>query len=203
MNITADFLNKLGEFEKKYITVADLEKLWERKRVSLKVMVQRLIKAGFLMRLKPGVYVLPDNLAFLAEIANQLYYPSYLSFSSALSRYGVIGQVPYSLTFATTKKSKTMDLGGKEVVYSQIKPELYFGYQLVERMNIADPEKALLDQLYLAALGKAKVDFEELTLTDLDKKRWGEYVKRFPDRVKPAVREINRRWGQVFVGIDK
>lgn len=200
MNITADFLNKLGEFEKKYITVADLEKLWERKRVSLKVMVQRLIKAGFLMRLKPGVYVLPDNLAFLAEIANQLYYPSYLSFSSALSRYGVIGQVPYSLIFATTKKSKTMDLGGKEVVYSQIKPELYFGYQLVERMNIADPEKALLDQLYLAALGKAKVDFEELTLTDLDKKRWGEYAKRFPDRVKPAVREINRRWGQVFVG---
>lgn len=195
-----DVLKMLEQFEKSYFTSEDLGKILGRSGEGFNTTVKRLTDKGVLERLRKGIYRLTTSSWDLERIANQLYYPSYLSFSSALSRYGVIGQVPYSLTFATTRKSKTMDLGGKEVVYSQIKPELYFGYQLVERMNIADPEKALLDQLYLAALGKAKVDFEELTLTDLDKKRWGEYAKRFPDRVKPAVREINRRWGQVFVG---
>lgn len=201
MNITADFLDKLGQFEKKYITVADLEKLLGRERQSLKVLVHRLIKSEFLMRLKPGVYILPDNFAFLPEIANQLYYPSYLSFVSALSRYGIISQIPYSLTFATLKKSKTMTLAKTAVVYSQIKPELYFGYKLEGRINIAYPEKALLDQLYLASLGKVYLDFEELTLIDLDKKRFNQYSKRFPKRVKKGISEIKKRWGQVFVGV--
>lgn len=201
MNITADFLDKLAQFEKKYITVADLEKLLGRERASLKVLVHRLIKSGFLVRLKPGIYILPDNFASLPKIANQLYYPSYLSFISALSRYGIINQIPYSLTFATLKKSKTMTLAKTEVVYSQIKPELYFGYKLEGGINIAYPEKALLDQLYLASLGKAYLDFEEVTLVDLDKKRFNQYSKRFPNRIRKGIRQIKKRWGQVFVGV--
>jgi len=201
MNIKAEFLEKLKQFEKKYLTLADFEKLLERERRSLRVLIHRLVKAGFLNQLKPGVYILPENRAYLDKIANQLYYPSYLSFVSALARWGIIGQMPYSLTFATLKKSKKMMLGQTEVVYSQLKPELFFGYKLEGGINIAYPEKALLDQVYLASLGKGFIDYEELTLIDLDKKRFNDYVKRFPKRIRRGVKEIKKQWGQVFVGV--
>ena len=32
----------------------------------------------------------------LERTANELYYPSYLSFESALSRYGILSQIPYT-----------------------------------------------------------------------------------------------------------
>lgn len=201
MNIKAEFLEKLKGFDKKYLTLADFEKLFKRDRRSLRVFIHRLTKDGFLDQLKPGVYILPENWADLGEIANQLYYPSYLSFVSALSRYGIIGQIPYSLTFATLKKSKKMTLGETEVVYSQLKPELYFGYKMEGGINIAYPEKALLDQIYLASLGKAYIDYEELDLIDLDRKRFNEYARRFPKRIRRGVREIRKRWGQIFVGV--
>ena len=201
MNIKAEFLDKLKQFEKKYLTLADFEKLLGRERRSLRVLIHRLVKEGFLIRLGPGIYILPDNRAYLDQIANQLYYPSYLSLVSALSRDGMIGQIPYSLTFATLKKTKKMVLGGTEVVYSQLKPELYFGYKLEGGMNMAYPEKAILDQVYLASLGKGFIDYEELTLIDLDKQRFKDYAKKFPKRIRRGVREIKKRWGQVFVGV--
>ncbi|MGB9706972.1 MAG: type IV toxin-antitoxin system AbiEi family antitoxin domain-containing protein [Microgenomates group bacterium] len=201
MNIKADFLDKLKEFKKKYLTLADFEKLLGRERESLRVLIHRLVKDGFLDQLKPGVYIIPDNLAYLDEIANQLYFPSYLSFVSALSRYGIINQIPYSLTFATLKKSKKMMLGETEVVYSQLAPELYFGYKLEGGINIARPEKALLDQIYLASLGKAYIDYKELTLINLDKKIFEEYSRKFPKRIRKGLKEVKKRWGQVFVGV--
>lgn len=201
MNIKAEFLDKLRDFKKKYLTLADFEKLLARDRRSLRVLIYRLVKDGFLLRLRPGFYMLPDNYASLDEIANQLYYPSYLSFESALSRYGIIGQIPYSLTFATLKKSKKMILIETEVIYSQLKPELFFGYKFEKGMNIAYGEKALLDQIYLASLGKNFIDYEELTLIDLSKKRFNEYARRFPRRIRRGVKEIRKRWGQVFVGV--
>jgi len=200
MNIKAEFLNKLKEFEKKYLTLSDFEKLLGRKRKSIRILIHRLTKEGFLERLKSGIYILPENRADLDKIANQLYYPSYLSFTSALSRYGVINQIPYSLTFATVKKSKKMILGETEVVYSQLKPELFFGYKMEGGINIAYPEKALLDQLYLSSLGKSFIDYKELTLIDLNKKRFNEYSRRFPKRIRKGLREIKKRWGKVFAG---
>lgn len=196
-----EVLKKLEDFEKSYFTTADLRKIFPSGGEGFNTTIARLIDKEVLIGLNRGIYLLRSRPWELDKIANQLYYPSYLSFVSALSRYGIIGQIPYSLTFATLKKSKKMILGGKEVVYSQLKPELFFGYKLEGGMNIAYPEKALLDQLYLTSLGKGFLDFEELTLIDLDKKRFHEYVRRFPKRIRKGVREIKKRWGQIFVGV--
>lgn len=199
MHIDARFLKKLESFAKDYLTLADLEKLFNRKRNSLSILTNRLIKKGFLKRLRPGVYIVPEKFGQLDRIANQLYYPSYLSFVTVLGRGGFLNQIPYSLTFATTRKSKRITLGGIDVAYSQIKPELYFGYEMKQGVNIAEPEKALLDQLYLVSLGKAYLDFDELNLIDLDKKKFLSYAKKFPKRVRKGLREIKKRWGTVSV----
>ena len=201
MRISAEFLNKLKSFSKDYLVLADLEKLFGQKRSSLSVSVNRLIKRGFLIRLRRGIYIVPEKFSQMDRIANQFYYPSYLSFITILGRRGILNQIPYSLTLATTKKSKRITLGEIDVIYSQIKPELFFGYKMEKGVNIAEPEKALLDQLYLVSLGKSSLDFEELNLTDLSRKKFSSYAAKFPKRIKRELREINKRWGQISVTI--
>jgi len=196
-----EVLKKLQDFGKSFFTTNELRVILGGEKEGFTTTVKRLVDKGVLERLDKGVYWLRGSPWELDKIANQLYFPSYLSFVSALSRYGIINQIPYSLTFATLKKSKKMMLGQTEVVYSQLAPKLYFGYKLEGGINIARPEKALLDQIYLASLGKAYIDWEELTLIDLDKKRFEEYSRRFPKRIRKGLKEVKKRWGQVFVGV--
>ena len=196
-----EVLKKLEKFDKIFFTSSDFIKIVSSLKEGFNTVLKRLADKGVLERLNKGIYRLRTSPWQLDRIANQLYYPSYLSFVSALARWGIIGQIPYSLTFATVKKSKKMILGQTEVVYSQLKPELFFGYKLEGGINIAYPEKALLDQVYLASLGKGFIDYEELNLIGLEKKRFNEYAGRFPKRIRHGVREIKKRWGQVFVGV--
>jgi len=71
----------------------------------------------------------------------------------------MLSQVPYVLSFATPRRSRRLTLGDTLVEFHQLKGTLFFGYTLVEGLNIADPEKALLDQLYLIARGCPKDRF--------------------------------------------
>jgi len=196
-----DVLKKLESFDKAYFTTADLKKLFPSEKEGFTTFLKRLVDKEILVRLAKGIYMVRGGAWEIDRIANQLYYPSYLSFVTVLGRGGILNQIPYSLTFATTRKSKRMTLGGTDIVYSQIKPELYFGYVIETGVNLAEPEKALLDQLYLVSLGKTTLDFEELNLMDLDKKKFLSYAARFPKRIKRGLREIKRRWGTVSVTI--
>jgi predicted transcriptional regulator of viral defense system len=196
-----DVLKRLESIDKAYFTTLDLERLFPSEKKGFTTFLKRLVDDEILVRLAKGVYMVRGRNWDLERIANQLYYPSYLSFVTVLGRGGILNQIPYSLTFATTRKSKRITLGGTDVVYSQLKPELYFGYDMKQGINIAEPEKALLDQLYLISLGKASLDFEELNLIDLDKKKFLSYAAKFPGRIKKGLREIKKRWGTISVTI--
>ena len=125
----------------------------------------------------------------LRRVANQLYYPSYLSFESALSYYGVLSQVPYTQTFATVKKSKKMVLGGTEVEFTQLKNRLFFGYEIREGFNIARAEKALLDQAYLTARGKRRLSYDGLDLSSINPDRLKKYAQKFPPYALEKLKE--------------
>lgn len=187
---TLDFIRKLETFNRDYFTVADLEKITGLSRPSLKMALSRFISQGVLIRLKRGVYALADASLNIEKVANQLYYPSYLSFESALSNYGILSQFPYVQTFATTKQTKKLTLGQTEIEFRQLKKELYFGYIMKNEINIAEPEKALLDQLYMVSLGKATLNIQELDLRKIKKSILNEYVKRFPEATQKLVREM-------------
>lgn len=185
-----DILKKLKALEKPYFTIADLEKLFGLKRESLYVTLNRLVERGILRRLKRGIYEVIFSEGQIEEIANQLYWPSYLSFESALSRYGIMNQIPYTLTFATPKKSKKTVLGDREIEYRQIKKDLFFGYKKEGRIFIAEPEKALLDQIYLFSLGKALANFEEWDFSQLDRKKVLKFLEPYSKRTKQIVHSI-------------
>ena len=100
---TFELLSTLKNIKKPFFSLSDFEIITGQKRESLKVAITRLCKKEIILRLSKGVFVLPENIEKIPEIANQLYFPSYLSFESALSRYGIISQIPYTITFATRK----------------------------------------------------------------------------------------------------
>ena len=187
---TLDFIRKLETFNRDYFTVADLEKITGLSRPSLKMALSRFISQGVLIRLKRGVYALADASLNIEKVANQLYYPSYLSFESALSNYGILSQFPYVQTFATTKQTKRLTLGQTEIEFRQLKKELYFGYVMKNEINIAEPEKALLDQLYMVSRGKAMLNIQELDLRKIKKSILNEYAKHFPEATQKLVREM-------------
>ena len=196
-------LQTLKGFNKSYFSVADFEKILGSKREVLYVTLNRLVKSGVLVRLKRGVYQAEFQSLELEKTANELYYPSYLSFESALSRYGILSQIPYALTFATTKTSKKQSLAGKEVEYRQLKDELFFGYKLTEGIYMAEPEKAILDQLYLISKGKVASDTSEWSLVGLDKKKLIKYAKKFPLTVQKYVKTHIPRLGEYVATLEK
>ena len=185
-----DLVKELQTTGKMFFTLADLEKVTGLGRKSIYVALNRWLKRGVLERAGRGVYVVPGSGVQLEAVAGQLYFPCYLSFESALNRAGVLNVVSYSLTFATTRKTKRLSLLGRTVDYRQIKKELFFGFEAVDRFYIAEAEKALLDLIYLSALGKVSLPLDEMDLRSLSKQALRDYAERFPPRVAKKLDEI-------------
>ncbi len=183
-------VQRLLELNKPYLSPADLEKILGQKRPVLYVTLNRLVRYGVLTRLRQGVYQVALQAADPARIANQLVYPSYLSFESALARYGILSQMPYVLTFATTHRTSRMVLGGTAVEFRRLKGELFFGYTVQGGLYVAEPEKALLDQLYMVARGLSELKLDALDLAALDNERLRTYADRFPANVQAAVAQL-------------
>ena len=193
-----DLVRQLARFNKPFWSVADLEKvLGYGTRKSLLVALHRLTASGTLERIRRGYYRVSTRPADEAALANVLYRPSYLSFESALARHGILSQIPYAMTFATTRRSKRMTIGGREAEFRQIKKDLFFGYRLEGGLYVAEPEKALLDELYMMKRGRAAVQLEDLDVNELSKRKLREFASRFPKEIGELIAGFSSRGRQV------
>jgi predicted transcriptional regulator of viral defense system len=111
---------------------------------------------GYIQKLRNRYYYFADqevNESFLYYTANELYSPSYVSLESALSRYGFIPEGVFQITSCTTLKTNSFSTPVGSFSYRHLKPSLFFGYQLEQwndhRYAIAEPEKTVIDYLYL------------------------------------------------------
>lgn len=193
-----DLIKKLYSLDKAYFSLSDLEKILDLERDSLRVRVSRLAKEGILERLKRGVYQLSLKPESLIKVANQLYYPSYVSFEYALGEYGILDQKPFTITFATPKRTKKMTLRETEIEFRQLKPELFFGFKKRRGVFWGELEKVLLDQIYFATLGKANINFKNLTLTEISKGKLLDYAKKYPKAVQKEVEKLLPYLSQVL-----
>lgn len=186
-------VQSLCRFDKPYWSVADLRKvLGYKDRRTLLVALHRLVRQGVLTRMRRGIYRVSIRSADTAVLANLLYRPSYLSFESALARFGILSQIPYTVTLATTRRSKKTTLEGTAVEYRQLRPDLFFGYRIEKGLEIAEPEKALLDALYLVKRGRLSLPLEELNLSGLSAGKLKSYGPRFPGYVQDALAALHR-----------
>lgn len=109
---------------------------------------------GYITKIINGFYIFNDvviNEYILMRIANTIYSPSYLSFETALSHYGLIPEAVYRITSATTRKTKVFNTLQGSFGYRSISKNLFWGYTIDPENGfiIATPEKAILDYLYL------------------------------------------------------
>jgi predicted transcriptional regulator of viral defense system len=182
-------IQKMETVGKGLFTIKDLKKLFPEDAYA-KISVNRLVNRGELVQVVRGVYALNRNDLDIEKVATQLYYPSYISFESALARYGIINQGRYGLTLATTRHSKQMTIAGLDCNYSRLKPALFFGFDLIEGVFLASPEKAVLDELYLICMGKRAGETSEWDLEGLDRQKIQEYLQPFTASVKQKASEI-------------
>lgn len=136
-----------------------------------RIQLDRWAKKGYLKKVKKGFYYLNSvqiNRDFLFYTANKIYSPSYVSLELALKYYGLIPEEIFQITSVSTKKTINFKLPIGNFSYKHIKPSLYFGYRLVEfgqqKLLIAEPEKAVLDYLYLHPNLKTVDDFEGIRI---------------------------------------
>jgi len=150
---------------------------------------------NYIKMIRRGHYIFADleiNESVLFLIANKIYYPSYVSLEMALSYYSLIPEGVYSITSVASEKTNRFknDLG--EFVYRHIKPELMFGYEIINYKNhnfkMAEVEKAVLDYFYLNPRLKTDDDFSELRFNEeefknkADKKKLERYLNEFNNK---------------------
>lgn len=150
------------------------------------------VKKRYLIRLKNGIYAFARDAEKLnAEyIAHLLYQPSYLSLESAMSDYGFIPEMVYAHTSVTAKTTRTFDNFFGRFIYRHTKKELFWGYIPVStpagQYLEAEPEKAVLDYLYLNLAGiRGQEDFNGIRLNReqmrarLDPEKFTRYLAAF------------------------
>jgi predicted transcriptional regulator of viral defense system len=188
-----ELLKILQKINKPFYTIADLEKITALPRKSLYVALKRWESRGIIERVTQGIYVPMGSNIPLEKVATQLYLPNYLSFEYALAKTGILNLIPYTLTFATTRKTRRYTLRKQAVEFRQISTKLFFGYEMKDGINIALPEKAFLDEIYFVMRGRASLDFDEVDIKKLSIKALKELSRKFPAYVRSCIEEIINR----------
>ena len=142
----------------------------------IRIQLSRWVKAGKIYQLRRGLYSIAPPYQkkqphpFL--VANHLQKASYISLQSALSFYGLIPEVVNITTSVSTGRPERLETPLGIFEFRHIKPELLFGYRMVELGEqsafVATPEKALLDLIYLQAGSDSAAYLKELRLQNTE-----------------------------------
>jgi predicted transcriptional regulator of viral defense system len=172
------------------------------KRPGLRVQLSRWMKDGKVIGVRRGVYVLSPTyrrrLLNTGILANQLYYPSYLSGQWALGYYDMIPEHVVWLTSVTSRVPRRFESQVGVFDYRNIKQSLFFGYGARkvgdQEVMVADPEKALLDYWHLNAGEWTLPRLAEMRYQNREKvsgERLREYAIRFDS---PRLLRAVERW---------
>jgi predicted transcriptional regulator of viral defense system len=193
---------RLLEIEKHYFSHEDVADLLAIKKGSAAVLCARYVKKGLLTRLKRDLYVRTETIAHLAtadlyRIANLLQVPSYVSLMTALSYYGVSTQVQRGIVEnVSIKRAKAFSRGGIDFRYSKVSAALYGGFVKDQGAFIASPEKALLDSIYLASMGRYALDLASLDLGKLDRKKLIHLAANHPSKTQRFLERLYEENGR-------
>lgn len=172
--------------------------------------LSRWIKKGFLIRLRQGWFTFSEYKSkpdFALYFANRIYRPSYISLHTALAFYGLIPEAVTQITSVTPLKTAFFINPMGEYSYRTMKRELMFGYVLRPlakngSLQIAEPEKAILDLLYLYPGYNTVKDLEELRLdedylhSDLNRDLLMEYTLRIKNKaLEHRVQKLMNTYG--------
>jgi predicted transcriptional regulator of viral defense system len=184
---TMFFIKKLG---RPVFTSHELTAISAKSASTVTQSLNRLAKQGLLIKIYRGVWAETGTQRLTSfEVIPYLFARQrvYVSFISALHLHGIIEQIPQVVTLAST--AHTCTIRTKVGVFSahQIAPSFFTGFDWYKgdgSFLIADPEKALIDSLYLSSRKKKQFGyFPELYFpATFSFKKAEEWAKRIPEK---------------------
>ena len=186
-----------GYTNKKIFSLTDLIVLTGEKRSNLTVQLSRLTGSGLVKNPIKGWYTNPFNSPTAEELAMVIRSPSYLSMEYTLSRHGILSQDVHTYTLVTTKLPYTFHSDEDIFEYHQIKRSLYWGFMKEGFIQVAEPEKALLDLIYIRYTRNRNPNetmilslMDDMYLEDLDKERLTNYSIRYDNATRDFMMKI-------------
>lgn len=157
---------------------------------SIQVQISRWKKAGRIIQLKRGTYLLAEPYrkieVYEPYLAGILKRPSYVSLEKALEYHGLIPEAVSVYTSVTTKRPAKFTSKAGIFDYRHIKEPLFWGYESVtvnkQTAFFASPEKALLDFFYLNVVKISYEYLKEMRLQNVGKinlKKMLAYAQKF------------------------
>ncbi len=160
-----------------------------------RIQLDRWEKNAYLKKIKRGFYCLTNqelNRNFLFYIANKIYAPSYVSLETALKYYGLIPEEIFQITSVSAKKATSFETSVGNFRYRHVKSSLFWGYRLmdfgIQKLLLADPEKAVLDYLYVHPKLKVATDFLSMRVnpdefkSQINLERFQKYLATFNNK---------------------
>ena len=152
---------------KTIFTFKDLILLWGESDVNfVKKKIYRYVKAGKINSVRKGIYSKDRNYDKY-ELATKIYTPAYISLETVLGAAGITFQL-YGQIFAVSYKTKEIECDEQKYSYKKIKDTILtnqLGIETRENYNIASPERAFLDVVYL----HKNYHFDNLSALNWDK----------------------------------
>jgi predicted transcriptional regulator of viral defense system len=174
------------------------DELAHRHKLSVAVVrnaLRRYQARGLVERVSTKIYINHLNQQFSPrDLVNVLRPESYISLESAMVDKGITSQSPSVLTCVTPGYPRSFRTKSVGIVYRKISSDLYWGYEeKATRYNkylIAEPEKALLDWIYLNRQEGLPTPVDELQLQFLTPAKLRQYAERFPRTVQEAIKDL-------------
>lgn len=181
------FVKKVG---RPVFTTHELTALSRKSASTVVHSLNRLVKQGLLVKIYRGVWAEAGPRAISPfEIIPYLFPRQrvYVSFITALHLHGIVEQIPQVITLASTAHTSTLRTRAGFFSVHQIAPAFFDGFDWYKEEGnflIAEPEKALIDSLYLSSRKKKQFgSFPELDFPpEFSFKKAARWVKRIPEK---------------------
>ncbi len=152
-------MSSLKDFNTPVFTVNDVTHHLRKSADSVSGLLKREAAAGRVIRVRKGLYALPESAEGLIDartLSQNIYGPSYISMEYALYFRGLIPESVYTISNVSLNKSKHFSTPLGEFSYQRVPQKTLF--LQVERIQgqgnrcffVAQPLKALCDTLYCA-----------------------------------------------------
>jgi len=152
-----DLLSNFAIKSRKIITLDDVRAAFNFSDGSIRVILHRLEKKGWLERIEKGKYLIVP-LEGREGWAEHPFIPLpeliknyYVSYRTALAHYGFTEQIPFYIFAATTGRKNSLEFQEYAYRFVKINKRQFFGFEKIKisdvEINIADKEKTIIDCL--------------------------------------------------------
>ena len=146
-----DALTKLKKLGQSFFKTSDASVCWQVPNAHASKILSRLMEAGQIAKISRSLWAIGTADPLEAAIHLSAPQPSYISLQTALFFHGIISQIP-TITYAvTTGRTRKINTSIGRISFHHVSPDFFFGFKVFGSKNIlmAEPEKALIDILYL------------------------------------------------------